>query len=63
MSANDPKNYPTPFEVAKNLREAAKMVCELLGHDWQTVQPREGTAMSTIIGPHVLCVRCCKLNR
>jgi hypothetical protein len=42
---------------------AEKMVCEMLGHDWQRVRPKPGTAMSTIIGEHILCIRCGKLNR
>lgn len=42
---------------------AQRMVCEMLGHDWQRVRPKPGTAMSMIIGEHVLCIRCGKLNR
>jgi len=43
--------------------EQLRFICSVLGHDWQTVRPKEDTAIAAIIGEHVLCVRCGKLNR
>jgi hypothetical protein len=53
-----------PVERSRQmLRASERMVCEMLGHNWQRVRPKEGTPMWMIIGEHIICVRCGKLNR